>query len=192
MQKSTKKMLKQIDAANPMYRTKFRVRAHAAVKGSIWNSPRLPMHVSRIEFGDDDTVEITFADTDKFCFYKHCRMGKADGARSCYVTLDVEMCDSGTGKPLETTRYNVWVSARLPRRATLARDLDEANAWPAMTTVKACIMETGSPEDVQQVTPGDMKNIAEAMHNITYDREFIQVRACYWAYRNKSAKGKAK
>ena len=63
MTKNAKKILKAVDSAKPMYRSRFRVKAYSPDKQSVWNDKLLPMHVNRVDFFDDDRLSITFADS---------------------------------------------------------------------------------------------------------------------------------
>ena len=191
MTKNAKKILKAVDSAKPMYRSRFRVKAYTPDKQSVWNDKLLPMHVNRVDFFADDRLSITFTDTDQFCFYKHCRLREYGRAMGCVVTLDIEMCDFDTGRPIDVCRYNVWVTVRLPERSSLSHECGDSTNWPAATRVTAGILDTGSPDEIRRVTTGDMKNILDSIHNITYDKEFVQVRNCYWAYRDNLEKSKA-
>ena len=185
MTKHNSKQLDEVSSAVAMFRSRFRIKkAYATIPGSVWNNRDLSFYVNRVDFCERNTLKITFIDTDKFCFYRHIKMGKIDGARGCYVTLDIEMFDRATGKSLDVTRYNLWITLGLPCRSSLrylSNGLSDEVDSVATTTVTAYIVDVGNPRDVHRITDSMTRRVNQVTKGMTWDNEYGLANGCYHA-----------
>jgi len=178
------------NTGDAIYRSRFRLVAYSPMDKSVWNLPELSLYVSKIEFGEHDDLFITFINTNTFCLHKFCKVDKHECmTTACYVTLDISSYDWKLGTLVETTRYNVWVSCRIPTRSSLMYNSSEGN--PVTTTTVHCfIVDSGDPGEICMVTGEDTANARKNISKFTYDNELGMSRGLYWNNRREDINSK--